>query len=235
MSLSVLLFDLVNFTRNIPPNPFPLAPIKAGPNRLDDRRQPVAITGVRARDWPLTHCPSAGTDARAQYNRKSLPIFHWGDYPIEKQDAWPIMWTLFGWWKTVRSINSIYISSVLSCTTVLKLFSTLQTFRQLFIYSCLKYSELLFMIFTLQTASHFCDLNSGYSLHFHTFNTARPSRNLTYAKLRVKVYRKIMLQLQFSAVKLCHITLFFSHTQQHINMSCPQCWSLVTFNLYIRQ
>ena len=48
--LLVLLFGLVDFTSNIPPDPSPLAPIKAGPNRLDARRQPVAITGVRARD-----------------------------------------------------------------------------------------------------------------------------------------------------------------------------------------
>jgi len=50
MLLSVLLFGLVTLTRNISLTQSPLAPAKAGPNRLDARRQPVAITGVRARD-----------------------------------------------------------------------------------------------------------------------------------------------------------------------------------------
>ena len=48
--LLVLLFGLVGFVSNIPPNPSPLAPIEAGPDRLDARRQPVEIIGVRAHD-----------------------------------------------------------------------------------------------------------------------------------------------------------------------------------------
>ena len=62
------------------------------------------------------------------------------------------MWTLFGWWKIAAAWNGIQISTVLSCTMVLKLFSPPQTFRQLFNYSCLKYRDLLFMIFTLQNS-----------------------------------------------------------------------------------
>ena len=76
--LLVLLFGLVGFVSNIPPNPSPFAPIEAGPDRLEARWQPVAIMGVRARDWPLTHCPSAGATAWAQHCDKCLNIG--GDY-----------------------------------------------------------------------------------------------------------------------------------------------------------
>jgi len=63
----VLLFGFVGLVCNILTNSSPLAPIKAGPNRLDARRRPVAITGVRAHDWLLTHCPRAGPTSWVQY------------------------------------------------------------------------------------------------------------------------------------------------------------------------
>ena len=40
------IFGFVGFVCNIPTNPSPLAPTKAGPDRLDARRRSVAITGV---------------------------------------------------------------------------------------------------------------------------------------------------------------------------------------------
>jgi len=60
--LLVLLFGFVCFVCNIPTNSSPLAPIKAGPNRLDARRQSVAITGVRAHDLTANALPACGRD-----------------------------------------------------------------------------------------------------------------------------------------------------------------------------
>ena len=60
--LLVLLFGFVCFVCNVPTNSSPLAPIKAGPNRLDARRRSVAITGVRAHDLTANALPACGRD-----------------------------------------------------------------------------------------------------------------------------------------------------------------------------
>ena len=50
------------FVCNLPTNPSPLAPIKAGPDRLDTRQQSEAITGVRAHNLTANALPACGRD-----------------------------------------------------------------------------------------------------------------------------------------------------------------------------
>jgi hypothetical protein len=119
------------------------------------------------------------------YTRKQWDIFtklsvgwirNW-----EAKTPWPLMWTLFGWRKNVRAkklCTNIHSSVMYKGTNLFLLPKHSDNYSTTAVWNTETYCSWYSLC---KTASQLCDLNSGYSLHFHTFNTGRPSSSVICA------------------------------------------------------
>ena len=107
------------------------------------------------------------------YCGTSLPIFQWGDNQLRSKDALThnvdTLWLVEDC-DCMKLYINIHSSLMYKGVTIIFSSPNIQTISQL---QLSENRDLLFMILTLKTASQLCDLNSGYSLHFHIFNTGR--------------------------------------------------------------